>query len=88
MKSRATRQFWKHFERLPTDIQRKAYKAYRLWRRNPSAKGLYFKRVSGVAEPLYSVRIGMRYRALGLLDGDTLYWYWIGDHDEYDRALG
>jgi hypothetical protein len=41
--------------------------------RNPSAKGLYFKRVPGTVEPLYSVRIGLKYRALGLLEGDTIH---------------
>jgi len=36
---------------------------------------------------VWSVRIGDGYRALALLEGETLYWYWIGDHDEYERLL-
>lgn len=74
MKSRTTARFWKLFERLPPDVQRRAYKAYRLWRVHPSAKGLHFKRVDP-EEPIYSVRIGLGYRALGLLEGDTIYWF-------------
>jgi hypothetical protein len=27
------------------------------------------------------------YRALGLLKGDTVTWFWIGTHDEYERLL-
>lgn len=86
MNSRTVKPFWKLFRALSPEIRLLASKAYRLWRVNPSAKGLYFKRVSH-ADPIYSVRIGHGYRALGLLDGDTIYWYFIGDHDEYEREL-
>jgi len=47
---------------------------------------LRFKRVSE-CEPIYSVRIGHGHRALDLLEGDTIYWYFIGNHDEYEREL-
>lgn len=86
MKSRTLASFWKQFENLPVEVRRRAYRAYRLWRSYPLAQGLYFKRVSD-AEPIYSVRIGLEYRALGLLEGDTIYWYFIGDHNDYEREL-
>jgi hypothetical protein len=86
MRSRATASFWKLFAKLPREVQLNAYKAYRLWRANPAAHSLYFKRVRH-EEAIYSVRIGLDYRALGVLEGDTIYWFWIGDHDEYDRIL-
>lgn len=86
MKSHTTPDFWGLFQELPANIQRRAYKAYRLWRTNPLMGGLRFKRVS-TNEPIYSVRIGREYRALGLLEGDTMYWFFIGKHDEYDRIL-
>jgi hypothetical protein len=86
MKSRTVSDFWRLFRNLPPDIQRKAYKAYHLWRANPFAGSLRFKRVSET-EPIYSVRIGRGHRALGLLEGDTIYWYFIGNHDEYEREL-
>ena len=86
MKSRTVSDFWRLFRNLPPDLQRKAYKAYRLWRANPFASSLRFKRVSDT-EPIYSVRIGRGHRALGLLEGDTIYWYFIGSHDEYEREL-
>jgi len=87
MKSRTVPNFWKLFRNLPPDIRRRAYKAYRLWRANPFAGNLRFKRVSR-REPIYSIRVGHGYRALGLLEGDTIYWYFIGNHDEYERELG
>ncbi len=86
MKSRAIPEFWKLFHNLPPNIQQRAYKTYHLWRTNPFMGGLHFKRVSQ-RELIYSVRIGRSYRALGLLEGDTIYWYFIGNHDEYDRYL-
>jgi len=86
MKSRTVPDFWKLFRNLPPVIPRKAYKAYRLWRANPFAGSLRFKRVSE-REPIYSVRIGRGHRALGLLEGDAIYWVFIGNHDEYERKL-
>ncbi len=86
MKSHATAQFWKLYDALPEEIRRRADKSYALWQLNPQAHGLYFKRV-GQKQPIYSVRIGKEYRSLGLLDGDTVIWFWIGSHGEYDRLL-
>jgi hypothetical protein len=86
MNSTTTSQFWKLYYALPEDVQRRADRAYKLWRINPYAHGLFFKRV-GKNQPIYSVRIGQDYRALGLLEGDSIMWFWIGAHDEYVRLL-
>ena len=83
MNSRTTRSFREAFKRLPPNIRQRARKAYELWRDNPDLPGLRFKRV----EDAVAVRIGRDYRALGILQGDTVYWYWIGKHDEYDRLI-
>jgi len=37
---------------------------------------------------LWSVRIGLHYRALAIEDDEDLLWIWIGSHAEYDRLLG
>lgn len=86
MNSQTLPQFWKLYNQLPKIIRRRAVKAYRLWRDKPQAPGLQFKLV-GKRRPVYSVRINDAYRALGLLDGDTIYWFWIGAHDEYERII-
>jgi hypothetical protein len=31
------------------------------------------------------VRITRGYRAVGILEGDTVTWFWIGRHDAYER---
>ena len=84
MNSRTTRSFLEAFQALPPDVKVRAREAYRLWRENPQLPGLRFKRVGDEV----SVRVGRNYRALGILQGDTVYWYWIGKHDDYDRFIG
>ncbi len=37
--------------------------------------------------PIYSARVSLNYRVLGLSESDRIYWYWIGAHDEYDELL-
>jgi len=86
MKSLTTLQFWKLYDALPEEVQYRADRAYELWQINPQAHALYFKRV-GKKKPVYSVRIGRRYRAMGLLDAEVILWFWIGHHDEYERLL-
>lgn len=85
--SRATKDFWRAYESLPPEVRKRADTAYRLWRQSPQHSSLDFKRVNAM-EPVCSVRIGLRWRALGLLEGDTVVWFWIGSHAEYDRILG
>jgi hypothetical protein len=33
------------------------------------------------------VRVGIGWRALGVKQEDTMVWFWIGSHAEYDRLL-
>jgi mRNA-degrading endonuclease HigB of HigAB toxin-antitoxin module len=67
-------------------VQQQASKAYTLWKTDPYHPSLQFKRVSQ-KQPIYSVRIGLNYRALGLLESNHIYWYWMGTHNEYDELL-
>jgi len=85
MKSSTTRRFRAAYAALPEGVQRKARLAYQLFRENPYHPSLQFKKVD---EPnVYSVRVGLGYRALGELDGPDIVWFWIGSHSEYDRIL-
>jgi len=36
---------------------------------------------------MYSVRVGKGWRALGLVEGDTISWFWIGSHADYEKLL-
>lgn len=87
MKSRLNEEFLECFRRLPEEVKELARKNYKLWVADHSHPSLQFKRV-GMKKPIYSVRIGIGWRTLGLLDGDTITWFWIGSHAEYDRLVG
>ena len=86
MNSVLTDDFLACFRLLPERIKRQARKSYKIWKANPNHPGIDFKRV-GKRLPIYSVRVGIGWRALGLKQGDTLLWFWIGPHSEYDRLL-
>lgn len=86
MNSRTTRRFRQLFAALPAHVKRKAREAYRLFRQNPAHASLHFKQVH-TDPPVYSARVGISYRAVGILDGGTVVWYWIGSHAKYDRLL-
>ena len=83
MKSSTTPDFWKSYLKLSPETKAKARKTYRLWQHNPRHPSLHFKKVG----ELWSVRIDRDYRALALDVDSVLYWFWIGDHREYDRLI-
>lgn len=86
IESRITRSFRLAFDGLPEDVRVRARRAYRLFREKPEHPSLRFKKVAD-SENIYSVRIGLGYRALGLLEGSTIVWFWIGSHADYDRLI-
>ncbi len=83
MKSFATGDFWKAYAKLSPDMKEQARKAYRLWKENSLHPSLHFKKVG----KLWSARISGGYRALALKKDDDYYWFWIGEHDEYENLL-
>jgi hypothetical protein len=86
VKSRATPRFWRAYNELPAEARDAAQKVYRLFRQDPKHPSLQFKKVHD-REPIYSVRVTIGYRAVGLLENDEITWFWIGGHAEYDRLL-
>ena len=86
MRSRTTGRFRKAFQRLPERTQRQARGAYRLFEQNPNHPSLRFKRVHPT-RPVYSVRITIEYRALGVRDADEIVWFWIGSHADYEKLI-
>jgi hypothetical protein len=78
--------FWDAYHPLAEDVKAAARKTYRLWLQNPFHPSLHFKCVNR-EDDVWSVRVTRACRALGVLDGDTVTWFWIGGHDEYERCL-
>ncbi|GEM_PF-833241 len=60
--------------------------AYKQFREDPYHPSLHFKKVHQ-EKPVYSARISDNYRTVGAKKGNTLIWFWIGPHSEYERLL-
>ena len=63
-----------------------ARKAFKLWKENPFHPSLHFKCVDS-EEEIWSLRITKGYRALCLYEKDLVVWFWIGNHDDYERLI-
>ena len=74
---------WESYYELPVTIQQRAKKSYQVFRIDPYHSSLNFERLS--PSNLWSVRIGLHYRALGRREGDTIIWHWIGTHEVYNK---
>jgi hypothetical protein len=85
LKHTASKRFWRCHEALPADVQTLANKCYSLLKANPSHSSLQFKLLGG--GKLYSARVGLHYRALGLPKPEGVHWFWIGTHGEYDKLI-
>ena len=86
MKSHANEKFWRAFENLPAQIQLRAREAYRLWQKNPYHPSLQFKQIHP-NKPIFSVRVGIGWRTVGVKQEETMIWFWIGSHAEYDKLI-
>ncbi len=86
MNSHLTDEFLRCFRNLPKRIQNLAKKTYRLWKQDPTHPSIDFKSVSK-KRPIFSVRVGIGWRALGIKQEDTMIWFWIGSHAEYSKLL-
>ena len=84
MKSATLPSFWTAYRALEKAVKRRTKKAYSLWAQNPFHPSLHFKCVNQ-EENVWSVRITRGYRAVGIFEGDTITWFWVGNHDEYER---
>jgi hypothetical protein len=87
MTSRTTKQFRAQFRNLPDAVREQARMAFRQFLADPRNPGLHFRQVHPTL-PIFSARVGLHYRAVCSRDGNTLTWFWIGSHADYDKLLG
>ena len=86
MESDTTRQFWRLFRALPSDVQQDAQRAYRQCRLNPPTP--VFNSRNWKAKAIYiQPESGLDYRALAVMKKDRIVWFWIGSHADYDRLV-
>jgi mRNA-degrading endonuclease RelE of RelBE toxin-antitoxin system len=87
MQSKVTQAFWKCYVALPKHIQELVvYNYQNYFKQNPYHSSLQFKQLRGF-DNVYSVRIGIGYRALGKYNAedDCITWFWIGSHEDYNK---
>ena len=70
MNSATLPSFWAAYRAQSEQVRQAARKTYRLWQNNPFHPSLHFKCVDA-EERIWSVRITIHHRALGVLDADT-----------------
>ena len=86
MKHTASKRFWRCYDGLPIEVRDVANKNFELLKVDPSHPSLQFK-LTGAGK-LYSARVGLYYRALGLPRPEGVHWFWIGSHGDYDKLQG
>ncbi len=83
MKHFASPAFWESYRKLPASVQDLADRSFDLLKANADHPSLHLKKVSRY----WSVRVGRRYRALGVQAPEGIVWFWIGPHAEYDQLI-
>ncbi len=71
---------------LAKDIQKKAQQQYKLFKENPYHSSLDFKKIQR-KKTYHSIFISEHWQAIGVEEDDTIIWFWIGSHEEYNNLI-
>ena len=87
MRSIVLPSFRKLLARLPADIQDEARTGFEKWKQDPRSVG--WKRLLGTRAELYSVHVGTKHRAIGVVDkaNDAVVWMFVGSHETYNNWI-
>lgn len=93
MKSKRTKEFKELFSRLPVAVQELAAAVYKVFASDPRALSLHSHSLKDTARGRHrtgsiSIRINQQYRAIYVIDGDVVVWYWCGSHNDYENFTG
>lgn len=79
--------FRKMLERLPEHVQQDARAGFEKWKQDPKSVG--WKRLHGTRAELHSVQIGLRHRAIGVVDKTkgVVVWMFVGSHETYNHWI-
>jgi hypothetical protein len=76
-------EYWFRYRRLSPEDREWADATFQLLKSDPRHPSLRFKKI-GI---FWSVRIGLRHRALARERKEGFVWFWIGKHDVYEQIL-
>lgn len=79
MKHVAAGQFTELYRKLPVQVRKFADHNFTVIKKYPNHPLLRLLKVEGIL----SMRVGSRHRALGVADGETIIWFWIGTYKHY-----
>jgi mRNA-degrading endonuclease RelE of RelBE toxin-antitoxin system len=79
-------EFIELFNKLPESVQKQAKKSFKIWKKNPNHPSLQYKKIHNDKQ-IWSVRISLKWRILGLRKMDDIYWFWIGSHSDYEKLI-
>ena len=84
MKHFASPEFWGLYRALPQSVRDLADRNFALLKNDTRHPSLHLKKVGRY----WSVRVGIRYRAVAVEVADGLLWFWIGSHEDYNKLMG
>lgn len=85
LRSFTTPKFRKCLSDLPPTVQKKSQETYKKWLIDPAS--VDFRQLKG-KKNVWRVSIcGGDWRAVGLVKDDTINWFWIGSHNDYENLI-
>jgi len=84
--SEITDSFRQAYGKLPEEVRQRVRKAYRQWSADPHHPSLRYKKIHATL-PVWSARVGLHYRVVGVVLDEKMLWYFVGTHAEYDRLI-
>jgi len=79
----ASSRFWDCYDRLPAEVRKAADAKFVILKSNPNHPSLHLKQIG----KFWSVRVTKGIRCLALPVEDGFLWFWIGDHEAYEKLL-
>ena len=86
MTSEITDSFRQAYGQLPVEVRSRVKKSYHLWLSNPVHPSLHYKKIHD-RQPIWSVRVGLNYRVVGVGHDEKMIWFFVGTHVEYERLI-
>lgn len=83
MKHVAVEQFTALYEQLPLKVRKFADHNFSVIKEYPNHPLLRMLNVDGIL----SMRVGSRYRAFAIEEGETIIWFWIGKYKQYSALF-
>lgn len=88
-RSIVTPQFREMLAKLPAHIQKSAREGFEAWRKDPALVGWKRLKMMNSTADVFSVEIGLRYRAIGVLSKEhhAVVWLFAGSHETYNNFI-